>query len=94
VFFYAELVTRLQVNQKQAIAIFLHEIGHVANRGSKSVGDEHDADDFAVKCGFGEHLMSGLEHLQKSNTPYFHTPEMKERISRLRKTCQGGPQDY
>jgi hypothetical protein len=84
VFFDADLVTRHGLSQKEAIAVILHEIGHVTNTCGKKLGDERDADDYARHCGFGKHLADGLETLRKSGVSYFDKPEIQDRINWIR----------
>lgn len=83
VFFDADLVVRHRLTKKEATAVILHEIGHVTNPNGKRIGDEHDADGYALRCGFGLHLTSALEKLKSLELSYFNTDEMAGRIERL-----------
>ena len=80
VFFDANLINRCRLTKKEAIAVILHEFGHVTNKCSKPIGNERDADDFVRHCGFGIHLATALEWLKKSGASDFNTPEVQERI--------------
>ena len=46
--------------------------------------DEHDADDYARYCGFGDHLATGLQKLIDSGQPGFDRPVNHERVKRMR----------
>ncbi|MEI6779285.1 MAG: hypothetical protein WCQ21_00060 [Verrucomicrobiota bacterium] len=45
--------------------------------------DEHDADDYARHCGFGNHLVNAFEKLRASGASYFNTAGIQERIDRI-----------
>ena len=45
---------------------------------------EHEADDYARHCGFGEAIASGLEKLKAFEPAKFNNPEVDRRIQRIR----------
>jgi hypothetical protein len=46
--------------------------------------DEHDADDYAHHCGFGNHLANAVDKLRAAGLSYFNTPGIQERIDRIK----------
>lgn len=81
----------------QAIAMLLHEIGHVVNppptspvqdsymEGLDPTEKPHEfaADDYARHCGYGESLVSGLQALIKIDPQSFETDLTRRRIARI-----------
>jgi Zn-dependent protease with chaperone function len=98
------LVKAGKLSAAEAIAMLLHEIGHIVNPPNTDSDDalvemaandsawiqrqETCADDYARHCGYGDEIVSGLEKLANLQREDFATDEVRRRIERIKKNDQ------
>ena len=70
----------------EGVAIILHEIGHALNQATANLEDaEYAADDYAVKRGYGEWIVSSLEKGKAIRPAEFVKDMTEKRIVRIKK---------
>jgi hypothetical protein len=75
--------TLFKFEQRQRIAIFLHEIGHALNPNLTGREGEFIADDYAIARGYGQDIIESLNFGIEHYSLEFDKPITHERIQRI-----------
>lgn len=74
---------------EEAIAIILHELGHIFNGGNNEIEKELNADKFVLSHNYENHLLNSLETFRKSNPKEFDKEVTLIRIESIKKYISG-----
>ena len=88
IFYNEEECDRIKLTEEERYALLAHELGHYYDSTSRELGQqlrENNADDFAVRLGLGDYLVSGLDKIKLSVDERVREL-IQERINRLHKS--------
>ncbi|WP_379777306.1 hypothetical protein [Flavobacterium sp. GCM10022190] len=78
--------------QSESVSIILHEIGHAINPWTKNEEGEYAADDYAIKRGYAEYIISSLEKGKRYWPEEFDKQITQNRIDRIKELLKEAKQ--